>query len=162
MNECKNGVNEVSVMRRDGLPFPSLMPWQAAVDWRIRTLNRDFCDSLQSLIVDENICDSNEPFELHAQNLCENFTERDYWGVLLDKHLRRGQLIPRSDLIKPSFKETSSCGVSFVFFFCSSLCHHRWYKKDVRWENSDFATAIVWSLPTSIRCYYASTNDTLI
>lgn len=66
----------------------------------------------------KNICDSNEPFEPYAVNLCENFTERDYGGVggaLLDKHLRRGRPVPRSDLIKPSYKKASSPGVPFVF-----------------------------------------------
>lgn len=108
---------------------------------------RDSCSSLQSLAVDGNICDSNVPFEQYARNLCENFTERDYWGALLDKHLRRRQLLPRSDVIIPSFKGTSSYGLSFVFFFffCFFLCHHRWYEKDTRCENSDFAIATVWS-----------------
>lgn len=42
MNERKNAVNKVSVTCRDGLAFPSLMLWQAAVDWRIRTLKETF------------------------------------------------------------------------------------------------------------------------
>lgn len=69
----------------------------------------------------ENICDSNEPFELYAINLCETLTERDYWGALLDKHHWRGRLVWRSDLIKASLKKTSFLGVSFVYFFVPPL-----------------------------------------
>lgn len=87
----------------------------------IKTLRDTFAIPCSHSLRMENICDSNEPFELYAINLCETFTERDYWGALLDKHLRRGRLVWRSDLIKASLKETSSYGVSFVFFFCSSF-----------------------------------------
>ena len=62
----------------------------------------------------KRICNSDASFEFHAKNLCVNFKERGYGEALLENHLNRVRQVQRSDLLKPSSRDTSTQDIAFV------------------------------------------------